>query len=483
MADTYPNWAWLVVGESPSDYRVICQETHSRTSHIAIHAGGIEIGSGEVAKAVSARLGQNIYCMEGLKSSNNADLHITSVNFDEPRAVTLQSAMLRTVSYHGLAGATPETHLGGNDSALKTAIGKALEARGFKVVWDTSGEVNGDHPRNIANRNLTGAGVQLEMTTALRQSFFPGNDWSRPVRDDPKNRTPAFYAYVEALAAAVGTEQTPNRTLVWNGSTWVDRTAKVFTGADWLPNPPLYWDGLEWMNGPLPTYTFPIHVGSTKGSFSHKTRAQLPIPSWARTNDYVVSICAQQAGDTPDPVLVAPVGVTPAQFVLSSGMRLSIVAWPWEPNRGSNVAWDVFGSPNTVLMNLVYRSADVHSITMPISGISEHQDVNKVPLMPSQEFTSLYVALTVSPTLTGFAWPEGVVRRAEHLGTFGADQISLITADTPGGTGSPGALALDATVDSAAMVMVTVPGRYDGKPTWILGDATNSQLDRTTYLG
>ncbi|MFE0773921.1 hypothetical protein [Streptomyces sp. NPDC058861] len=224
-------------------------------------------------------------------------------------------------------------------------------------------------------------------------------------------------------------------------------------------------------------------MASTKGSFSAKDTATLALPAGMRTNDYVVSICVQQAGEVRDPSMIAPVGVVPAQFVLASGMRFNIAAWPWEPSRGTEVSWEISGSANTVLMNLVYRYADIYSSAMPISGISEHQAVSTLPLMPSQRSTSLYAALTVSSTLTGFAWPEGVVRRTEHLGTFGSDQISLITADTPGGTGSPGSLALDATVRAAAVVMVTIPGQYDGSPTWILGDSTNSNLDQTTYLG
>ncbi|QUI30690.1 poly-gamma-glutamate hydrolase family protein [Streptomyces alfalfae] len=483
MADKYGSWAALVVGEPTSNYQVTVQKTNTRTSHIGIHAGGIEIGTSELAKAVSARLGQNLYLMEGLKSAENGDLHITSTRFDEPQAVALQASMERTVSYHGMSGDALETHIGGNDTVLRDAIGKALEAAGFTVVWNTAEEINGDDPRNIANRNTSGKGVQLEMTTAMRKSFFPNNDWSRSVRTNPKNRTPAFYAYVDAIASAVGAEGPPNALMVYDGSKWVDSTPQVYSGSKWLPNPPLYWDGAEWMASPMPAREFPEFTASTKGSFSQRDTASLAVPAGTRTNDYIVSLCAQQAGEQRSPRLSSPAGVMPTLYTLPSGIRLHIAAWPWEPARGKTVTWDVTGSPNTVLMNLSYRYANVGSSGAAVTGIKEYSSASSLPLMASQRFTSLYVALTVSKTLTGFAWPDGVVPRAQQLGTFGADRISLIAGDTPGGGGSPGSLALDATVDSAVAVLVTIPGATDGNATWILGDSAYSNLGSTTYLG
>ncbi|WP_189855207.1 hypothetical protein [Streptomyces noursei] len=263
----------------------------------------------------------------------------------------------------------------------------------------------------------------------------------------------------------------------------MDQTPKVWDGKTWAAKPPLYWDGAEWMSSAPTPREFPAFVSSTKGSYSKKDVAELALPADTRANDFVVSVCAQQSGEPRVPRLIEPTGVVPAVFTFPSGQRLHVSAWPWDPSRGAKTRWDVTGSPNTELMNLTYRYGNIRSTGSPVSGITEHHGVNKVPLMPAQRFTSLYIVLAASDTLTGFAWPLGFNPRSQHLGAFGQEQVSLITADTPGGSGSPGDLALDTTVKDAVVFLVTIPGRSDGNPTWILGDASNSTLGKTTFAG
>ncbi|MFJ9771826.1 hypothetical protein ACIRVF_11330 [Kitasatospora sp. NPDC101157] len=134
-------------------------------------------------------------------------------------------------------------------------------------------------------------------------------------------------------------------------------------------------------------------------------------------------------------------------------------------------------------MNLVYRNGDVSNIGLtPVVGIREYSNTNSLPLMPSTSYRNVYAAVTVSSTLTGLSWPSGVAGRDQQLGTFGANQVSLMVADTPGAGGSPGSVQLDTTVPSAAVVLISVPGKSDGKPTWILGDPVGSELGTTTIL-
>lgn len=201
MTDLYANWAALAAAEVyGTDYHLEVRRTPSRVSHIAVHGGGIEVGSSELANAVASLTGQQYYAMVATKSANNSDLHITSTHFDEPQALDVQASSTRTVSYHGLSGTSPETHMGGGDSDLLQRIGNALEAEGFTVVWGTSEDVNGDDPANITNRNRSGAGVQLEMTRALRDSFFPNGDTSRTMRESGE-RTEDFWRYAMAIAS------------------------------------------------------------------------------------------------------------------------------------------------------------------------------------------------------------------------------------------------------------------------------------------
>ncbi|MCC3773664.1 hypothetical protein [Streptomyces sp. UNOB3_S3] len=273
-----------------------------------------------------------------------------------------------------------------------------------------------------------------------------------------------------------------NQLLVYDGKAWVDQTPQVFDGTTWRTVAPLYFDGAEWRSEALAPREFPSYSSSVSAVVSGDL-VELPVPADVRTNDIVVSICAQQGGPARFPRLLSPSGVLPTLYTLRSGIRLHVAVWPWEPSRGTSTVWDVTGSPSTALMNLSYRGGDAAGLSLtPVASISEHQRVNTVPLGASQDFTTLYAVLAVSDSLTGAAWPNGVIPRAQRLGQFGAQQINLLTADTPGAGASPGALRLDTTVDTAAVAVITVPGRSDGKPTWILGDDRASVLGSTTFL-
>ncbi|WP_338932641.1 poly-gamma-glutamate hydrolase family protein [Streptomyces netropsis] len=223
MPDQYPNWAALEAAETyGTDYRLDVRPTPSRVSHIAIHGGGIEVGTTELASAVASATGGQFYSMVALKAANNSTLHITSTHYDEPQALALQGRVSYTVSYHGLSGTTPVTHLGGADAEYMARIGRALEGAGFAVEYGTAEDVNGDDPDNIANRNARSAGVQLEITRAQREAFFPNGDTSRTMRESGQ-RTPEFYRYVEAVRSVVAP---------------LDAGAIPDEGLDWGPEEP-----------------------------------------------------------------------------------------------------------------------------------------------------------------------------------------------------------------------------------------------------
>jgi phage replication-related protein YjqB (UPF0714/DUF867 family) len=203
MGDIYPDFPSLAANEvygQDYDIRTATGRPLDWTS-IAIHGGGIEGGSGEVARSVSDNLMQ-WYEFRGLLNTGNARLHITSTNFDEPIAQGMVAASGRTLSFHGYTGdVTPVTAIGGLDERLKAVVTTRLTAAGFTVITAPQ-EIAGNSPDNIANKNRILAGVQLEMSRVLRESFFPGNTTARSVRDSGK-RTPQFWSYVNAIRAAV----------------------------------------------------------------------------------------------------------------------------------------------------------------------------------------------------------------------------------------------------------------------------------------
>lgn len=205
MGDRYDNYAELAaVEEEGVDYtRTVLNVPTTSWAAIAIHGGGIEAGSGELALAVADGL-MDAYVFAGIKAQHNSDLHITSIDFDEPQCLALLGGADRTISFHGYTGATgeAETALGGMDSDLERAISIALTNSGFTCT-SGSREIAGTNPRNICNQNQRGAGVQLELSHALRKSFFPDGDLSRATRESGQ-RTRRFHDYVAAIKSVAG---------------------------------------------------------------------------------------------------------------------------------------------------------------------------------------------------------------------------------------------------------------------------------------
>lgn len=204
MADLFANYAELAAAKvEGQDYQVSYEDNGSDMLLFSPHAGAIEIGSSELIHAISQdRPEWNWYLFEGLQSSNNSELHITSTNFDEPRALNMMSKASRSVTIHGKAGDLPDTAIGGLDAPLRNTLWKKLEERGFAVVR-ASGGIAGLEPDNIVNRNLRGHGVQLELSTAQRKAFFKDNDWSKAKRSDPANWTQTLHDYKQAVIDAV----------------------------------------------------------------------------------------------------------------------------------------------------------------------------------------------------------------------------------------------------------------------------------------
>ncbi|MFE3017718.1 poly-gamma-glutamate hydrolase family protein [Streptomyces sp. NPDC059256] len=204
MPDRYSSYAALAAARVEGvDYsRTAVSPVGATWASIAIHGGSIEAGSGEVARDV-AGVGLRFYEFAGLLDSGNRELHLTSSRFDEPMALDVVGGAMGTLSFHGYAGTAgvAETAIGGLDRVAVQEVATALRRAGFQVV-DALGGIAGDHPANVCNRNSRSAGVQLEMSRALRAGFFPRGDLSQRMRDSGR-RTDSFRAYVAAVRSVV----------------------------------------------------------------------------------------------------------------------------------------------------------------------------------------------------------------------------------------------------------------------------------------
>jgi phage replication-related protein YjqB (UPF0714/DUF867 family) len=190
--DRYASFAALAAAERAGiDYRIRSRAGRLPAVVMAPHGGGIEPGSSEIAEAV-AGADYGFYAFEGLKPRGNRDLHVTSANFDEPRALALLAGAEYVVTVHGWGHAAPVTYVGGRDEALRDAIAQALEAAQFRAQRDGVPHLQGTDPRNICNRGRRGRGAQLEMSTALRHEIT-----------GPGSNRAGFATYVAAVRRAI----------------------------------------------------------------------------------------------------------------------------------------------------------------------------------------------------------------------------------------------------------------------------------------
>jgi phage replication-related protein YjqB (UPF0714/DUF867 family) len=182
---------------------------------LAIHGGGIEGGTSEIALAVAGYHPatfahatdcyglHDLWIFEGLLRSGNSDLHVTATNYDDPIALKLVQISKRCLSLHGLsdAAAHGKIHIGGRDIELRSIVLEELKAAGIAADLATETDTNASDSANICNKTTSGAGVQLEMGTTYRASLFAPGCNTRELRRNNTNAN--FCKLVTALRRAM----------------------------------------------------------------------------------------------------------------------------------------------------------------------------------------------------------------------------------------------------------------------------------------
>lgn len=201
---TYASYADLAAEQTLGvDYRIRGYHRGTPLVVVAPHGGGIETGTSELVRQIAGEdcddgAVYSEYRFEGLKSSGNSVLHITSTDFDEPQALRLLGNSMCAVTVHGFSEPTQLVYVGGLDAILRDRVAGALTAAGFPVATPPA-NLDGLEPDNITNLGLSKAGVQLELSTGMRASFFGTNTgaarWS--------TRTEAFHTFTAAVRSAL----------------------------------------------------------------------------------------------------------------------------------------------------------------------------------------------------------------------------------------------------------------------------------------
>ena len=130
---------------------------------IAIHAG-TENGTKEIAEKLADR---KFDLFENISS-----IHITSTKFEDSLLDKLLSECEVIISIHGEHNKNDSfVIVGGLDTELANALKISFIQNGFIVKEKESG-LMGRSQENVCNRGLSGKGVQLELSYALRMELL-----------------------------------------------------------------------------------------------------------------------------------------------------------------------------------------------------------------------------------------------------------------------------------------------------------------------
>jgi phage replication-related protein YjqB (UPF0714/DUF867 family) len=196
--DRYLNFSDLERNEkNDEDYAIVHRQRKGKVAVVAIHGGGIEPGTADIADAVAGNT-YTYYAFKGLKKKGNTILHLSSNRYDEPQIMqVLQNAQV-VLSIHGCREESEIVFVGGKDSVLKETVISSLRSAGFIAVVSMVPGQRGLSDNNICNRCKSGKGVQLEISRGLRKKMYDDLQ-----RRSLRKRTPLFYSFVLCLKTAL----------------------------------------------------------------------------------------------------------------------------------------------------------------------------------------------------------------------------------------------------------------------------------------
>ncbi|AXV42527.1 MULTISPECIES: poly-gamma-glutamate hydrolase family protein [Staphylococcus] len=184
------------------DWHIESIDNHHDVTILAIHGGGIEPATSELALVTAQTNDYNFFTFKGDRSKGNNELHVTSIHYDNDTACQLTQKSKRAISIHGCTGHESVAYIGGKDEALIELITSELDKIGVNVEHAPS-TMSGKQKENIVNQTRIKGGVQLELTKSLRKQFFKDGKIGRKSREDKNNWDDFLYDFANALATAL----------------------------------------------------------------------------------------------------------------------------------------------------------------------------------------------------------------------------------------------------------------------------------------
>ena len=158
---------------------------------LAIHGGGIEPGTEEIARFVAHKSGASLYIYAGRRSTGNLSLHRPSHDMgheNRPLALRFLSHVKTAISIHGHGRNRKSVYVGGLHQNMVQGFVEFVRPALPRYQWISEPEfippeIRGRNPNNIVNLPPA-QGMQLELPRELRQTRpIPGSKHLEPAGD------------------------------------------------------------------------------------------------------------------------------------------------------------------------------------------------------------------------------------------------------------------------------------------------------------
>lgn len=255
----YANWAALVAAESTANYSVTKDDQRSQWSALAIHGDQLERLTTDIVTDVANANRYTWYSLnlhDTTVPADNQRMRIQAPNFDEPQCRALQANASYTIGVHAISdvaelpGDLGKIRVCGLDTARQNRLIEELTDAGFQVV-NKSEEGNatagqrGDalDPNNIAARNRTAKGVNIELDLTFRKTLVTDPD------DLSSPKSELYTTLVDTLAGYFGTYDKYHRwedlaAVEVEGTTYTTET--ISSGSAWAHIAP-HGGSTQWM--------------------------------------------------------------------------------------------------------------------------------------------------------------------------------------------------------------------------------------------
>jgi len=158
---------------------------------MAIHGGGIEPGTEEIARFVASHSGASLYVYAGRRSGGNLSLHRSSHDMRiEERALVVQflNHVQTVISIHGHGRRENRVYVGGLHQSMVQHFVELARPAFSQYEWISDPKsippgLSGRSPTNVVNLPPA-RGMQLELPPRLRQTKeIPGGGGFEPAGD------------------------------------------------------------------------------------------------------------------------------------------------------------------------------------------------------------------------------------------------------------------------------------------------------------